>query len=165
MISNESLTLRPLSLEDTQFILELRNDLEMSSNMFSDPPIYDFAHIEWLKNTRNSIDLIIIENATADRIGRVSLTNIDFRHQKAEFGIIIKKDMQSIGYGESASRMLIDYVFENLPIRKLYLHLFSDNLPAQKLYEKLGFVNEGKFISEYYKNGNWKDVTRMALIK
>jgi len=164
MISNESLTLRPLSVDDTQFVIELRNDPEISSNLFSDPPLYDFRHYEWLKNTQNNLDLIIIENGSGDKIGRIYLTDIDFRHQKAEFGIIIKTDMQSKGYGEAASRILIEYVFSNLPIRKLYLRLFSDNLPAQKLYKKLGFVQEGKFISEYYKNGKWKDVTRMALV-
>ncbi|MDI3517612.1 MAG: diamine N-acetyltransferase [Thermotogota bacterium] len=163
MLSDGELLLRPISLNDTEFILKLRNDLEMSQNFFSDPPLYDFHHIEWLKSQRNDIDLIIEVNN--QRAGRIRVYNLDFRNQRCEYGIELLKAYRGKGIAKKSSTLLINYVFNNLPVRKIYLYVFEDNVDAIKLYERLGFEVEGIFKEEYFKCGKWKNVLRMALFK
>jgi len=69
MLKNDAITLKPISIEDTDFILDLRNNLEIADNFFSDPPLYDFEHTKWLnsKNT-DGLDLIILHKG--EKVGR-----------------------------------------------------------------------------------------------
>ena len=162
LISEDNIILRPISSEDTNFVLKLRNDVRVSNNFFSDPPLYDFQHRDWINNNfRNRLDFIV--EYGNEKVGRISLDKIDYRHQKANYGIAILPDFSGKGIAYKASKMLFDYVFTNLPIRKINLEVFSDNERAIKLYKKLGFVQEGYFKREYFKNGKWKGVIRMAL--
>ena len=163
MLRKGNILLRPISINDTEFILELRNDLEIASNFFSDPPVYDYEHLKWLNNHPKDIDLII--EYDGEKVGRIRLTNVDYRNQKAEYGIVLKKEYRRKGIAKTASRLLIDYVFNNLPIRKIYLHVFEDNNAAIGLYKKLGFKVEGVFKEEIFKSGSWKNVLRMALFR
>ncbi|MCX7653971.1 MAG: GNAT family N-acetyltransferase [Fervidobacterium sp.] len=163
MICNENICLRPLSLEDTNFVLELRNDLDDSLSYFSDYPLYDFEHIDWLKKKEKDIDMII--EYKGQRVGRVRITNIDYRNQKCEFGIHIHKNFRGMGLAYKAGSIIIDYVFRNLPIRKIYLYTMEENVKAVKLFQKLGFVIEGTLIEEVFKDGKWRNVLRMAIFR
>ncbi|PNE20158.1 hypothetical protein V511_10105 [Mesotoga sp. Brook.08.YT.4.2.5.1] len=156
--------LRPLSIKDTDFLLGIRNDLEFADEFFSDPPTYDFAHNSWLQSAaKNNIELII--EFKSERAGQIRLTDIDYRHQKAQFGIMIARSFQGKGIAFDSSRIFFEYVFRNLPINKIYLELFANNSPAMRLYEKLGFVEEGRFRQEYYKRGEFMDTTRMSILR
>lgn len=156
--------LRPLSIKDTDFLLGIRNDLEFADEFFSDPPTYDFAHNSWLQSTaKNNIELII--EIKSERAGQIRLTDIDYRHQKAQFGILIAKNFQGKGIAFESSSIFFEYVFRNLPINKIYLELFANNSIAMRLYEKLGFVEEGRFRQEYYKRGEFMDTIRMSILR
>ncbi|CCU83509.1 GNAT family N-acetyltransferase [Mesotoga sp. BH458_6_3_2_1] len=156
--------LRPLSIKDTEFLLGIRNDLEFADEFFSDPPVYDFSHNSWLQSAaKNNIELIV--EFKSERAGQIRLTDIDYRHQKAQFGILIAKDFQGKGIAFGSSKIFIEYVFRNLPINKIYLELFANNIPAFKLYEKLGFSEEGRFRQEYFKRGEFKDTIRMSILR
>jgi len=165
MLKNEFVELKPISNKDTEFVLSLRNNIELSNNFFSDPPVYDHEHNNWL-NKRNSEDLdFIILNSENVKTGRIIISNLDFRNQKCEYGIMIHPHYQRKGYGYQASSILIEYVFTNLPINKIFLEVFEKNNGAKILYEKLGFINEGLLIEEYYKCGVFQNTYRMALLK
>lgn len=163
LIKNENIVLRPISKADTSFILKIRNDISIANNFFSDPPLYDFKHEEWLKNLKNSLYFVIYY--MDNKCGLINISNIDYKNQKAEYGIVLKDECSGKGIAYNASILLIKYVFLNLNIRKIYLEVFSDNIKAIKLYKKLGFKEEGIFKNEIFKNGKYKDVIRMAIFK
>ena len=164
MLRNDVVTLKPISLNDTELILGLRNDLEIADQFFSDAPLYDFEHNNWMK-TRNSndLDFIIIENQTQKKAGRIYITHIDYRHQKGAYGIVLHPNFRGKNIAYEASLLLLDYVFRILPINKIYLEVFESNLKAIKLYKKIGFIKEGLFLEEYFKNGTFQNVCRMYL--
>lgn len=162
MICDGDVCLRPISINDTDFILEMRNDLEDSLSYFSDYPLYDFEHTNWLKTKQKDMDMII--EYKKERAGRVRISNIDYRNQKCEFGIQVHKDFRVKGIGYRSSMIIINYVFQNLPIRKIYLHTLEDNQKAIRLFQKLGFTVEGVFKEEIFKDGKWRNVLRMALM-
>ena len=49
------------------------------------------------------------------------------------------------GYASEASRSLLDYLFHN-GARRIYAYAEDDNIPSQKLCERLGMRKEGLFI-------------------
>jgi diamine N-acetyltransferase len=155
----------PLSIGDTPFVLQLRNTPEVAAGFFSDPPLYDFIHQKWLSSAESENLYFIIQNKSSNQVGWISLTNVSYKHQKGEYGIAILPEYQGRGYAKEASDLLIDYVFNNLPIRKIFLKAFASNVSAIKLYEKLGFIQEGLLHDEFYKAGRFRDVVVMALFK
>jgi len=166
MLKNDAIILKPISVHDTDFILELRNNLKIADNFFSDPPLYDFQHDNWLKTkNKDDLDFIISENQTKVRVGRISITNVNYKHQKGEYGIVLLPEYTGKNIAFEASALLINYVFINLPINKIYLEVFESNLKAIKLYEKLGFKKEGLLIEEYFKNGTFKNILKMGILK
>ncbi len=163
MLKGKDIELIPISEKDTEYIIKLRNDLKIANNFFSDPPVYDFKHKKWINNLENAIDMIIYYNS--EKVGRIYIYNIDYKNEKCEYGIALDPEYSGKGIAYKASKLLLDYVFSNLKIRKVYLELFSDNLRAKSLYEKIGFKQEGFFKEEIFKNGKFRDVIRMACYK
>jgi RimJ/RimL family protein N-acetyltransferase len=160
---NENIILKPISEKDTEFIIESRNEKDIYLTSFSNFPFYDFQHKKWLNNASNTLDYIIYYNN--EKSGRINISNIDFQNQKGEYGIFITKKYRGLGIAFKASKALIGFTFSNLNINKIYLKVFSDNIKAIKLYEKLGFEKEGILKKEIYKNGEFKDVVIMAIFK
>ena len=49
------------------------------------------------------------------------------------------------GYASEAAKALFDYLFD-LDARRIYAYAEDDNIPSQKLCERLGMRKEGLFI-------------------
>jgi len=154
-----------VSSDDTVFIVHLRNNPVVAAGFFSDPPLYDFVQRQGFSSVEPESLYFTIRDKSNRQVGWISLTNVSYRHQKGEYGIALLPEFQGKGYAKEASELLIEYVFNNLPIRKIFLKAFTSNVSAIKLYEKLGFIQEGLLRDEFYKAGRFQDVVVMALFK
>lgn len=164
MLKKDAIELIPLSSKDTEYITNLRNKNEVNKNFFSNSPTYDFEHEKWLNQINNNDIHLIIKNK-GEKAGIINITKFDYLNEKCEYGIALDPEYSGKGIAYKASKLLLNYVFSNLKIRKIYLELFSDNMRAKKLYEKIGFKQEGYFKEEIFKNGEFKNVIRMAHYK
>ncbi|MBM4416992.1 MAG: GNAT family N-acetyltransferase [Chloroflexi bacterium] len=77
-------------------------------------------------------------------IGTVGLRNIDFRYGEGTLGIIVNAADVGKGYGTDAVNTIVEFAFEQLGLRKVYLDVAEDNVRAQRSYEKVGFVRIGQ---------------------
>ena len=77
-------------------------------------------------------------NVGRDRIGFISLKNVNTRFKSATFGISIGADYTGMGYGRDAMETMIDY-YRKLGIKNFYLKVHTDNIRALNLYKSLGF--------------------------
>lgn len=91
----------------------------------------------------------IEELAGSRHIGNVMYYGYDPRQGEAELGITIgDRDFWSRGYGTDAVRTLLDYLFADLGLGRVYLHTLAWNYRAQRCFEHAGFqqvrqVNRG----------------------
>lgn len=73
-------------------------------------------------------------------IGSVYLRDIDREKGEAEYGVFIgEKKALGQGYGTQAAKLMLDYGFGELGLKKIFLRLLEDNVKAMKSYEKAGF--------------------------
>lgn len=73
-------------------------------------------------------------------IGSVYLRDIDREAGEAEYGIFIgESEALGRGYGTQAAKLMLDYGFETLGLKKIFLRLLEDNAKALRSYEKAGF--------------------------
>jgi len=94
-------------------------------------------------------------------IGAMVLRNEEnLPSRSATFGIIIgDRAYLDRGYGTEASTLLLDYAFAVLGYHKVNLDLFEYNARARVMYERLGFVVEGRRRENHWSRGRfWDDI-------
>lgn len=157
-MSAEKVYLRPITPEDTDRIVTWRNRDFVRKNFIYQKPFTREGHEAWLKEQVEpghvAQFIICVENAGArldkDRqtdtesvngeIGSVYLRDIDREKGEAEYGVFIGEEMAlGQGYGTQAARLILDYGFEELGLKKIFLRFLEDNAKALRSYEKAGF--------------------------
>jgi RimJ/RimL family protein N-acetyltransferase len=97
---------------------------------------------DYLKNqeNRNILFWAIIEKETGEHIGNIKIDPINTENNSGEYGILIgEKKKWGKGFAKEASYTIIRYCFEKLNLSRITLGVISKNVPAIRLYEKLGF--------------------------
>jgi RimJ/RimL family protein N-acetyltransferase len=79
-------------------------------------------------------------------------------------GIVIADNWQGKGYGKQICQHMIKTAWKK-KLTKIWLTVFIDNIPAQKIYSKLGFELEGIFLDDEIINGKKRTVLSMAIFK
>jgi len=87
-----------------------------------------------------SIVFSITNKANDEAIGYTAIKGISRTKTHAEVGIaIMEKEYRGQGYGTEALQQVVEYAFNTLDLTLLGLTVFSSNLRAIRVYEKLGF--------------------------
>lgn len=93
----------------------------------------------------------------------VSLSDVQCGEKKrnqhvGHIGISILKQYRGIGLGTAIMQTIIDWATAHPAIEKLSLCVYTANTPAIALYEKMGFVEEGRKIREVkFADGSYDD--------
>ena len=165
-LETERLKLEPLSIKycSSKYV-----------NWLNDPEIYKYLDsggsytkktlLDYLtKYTEQSVYFwaIIIKEDNA-HIGNIKVDQIIKKNHTGEFGILMgDKNKWGQGFAKEATKLVIDYCFNVLELRKITLGVIKDNIAAVKLYQNLGFETEGIFKMHGIYNGKFCDALRMA---
>ena len=162
--------LREVERRDMALINQWRNDSELISCLgapyrYINPEVDDQWYNSYMHSRNNTVRCVIVgENDEA--LGLVSLTGIDSVNRSASLHIMIgPSQCRGKGAGTFALRTMIDHAFFNLNLRRIELNVLETNTVALHLYEKLGFVREGKKREAVYKNGAYVDMIVMGLLR
>jgi RimJ/RimL family protein N-acetyltransferase len=160
---------RPLEPADELLLRRFINDPHNWQGLHTRGPINECREREWIdqqgKSTTDFVWGIVVRDD--DRlIGTTGLHQIDPIARKAEFGINVgDRAFQSKGYGTEAVRLALRYGFEELNLNRLALSVFANNPRAISCYQKVGFQPEGCHRQAAYKNGQYCDVYRFAILR
>lgn len=172
MLLGKDIKLRPLQYGDETLFFKWRNDLEYIGLTKSIRlPKHQGIEKEWLdavmRDKSNKSVIFIIETVSDPvSVGFVQLNQIDWISRNCTFGIAIpEKDFQGRGFGKDVMRLIFDYAFNFLNLKKVSLEVTSFNTNSIHLYEKTGFEKEGILKQHYFWNGNYHDVLIYSLFK
>lgn len=100
------------------------------------------GHLAYFKKCLNdSLQCIYAIYLNSLHVGNCGLKNLDISKKTGELWIYVgDSQFRSQGIGQKATRMLIEFAFNNLKLDSIYLHVADFNLPACRVYEKLGFI-------------------------
>lgn len=167
-LRGEKIYLRPMTPEDTDRIVEWRNNPRVRKNFIYQKPFTRQGHLAWIENRVNTgevIQFIICEKETDRPVGSVYFRDINGEHHRAEYGIFIgEDDAVGRGIGSETCRLACAYGFEVEKWHKITLRAFSDNKAALRSYEKAGFVQEAYLREEVCIDGVYRDIILMGLI-
>ena len=111
------------------------------------------------------LDLSIIDRASNQWAGELAINNWDEDNHSCSFRIAIGPSGRNRGLGSEATRLIIDYVFQHLPINRIGLEVYAFNPRAIHVYERCGFTREGILRSALYWDGEYHDAILMSILR
>ena len=117
------------------------------------------------EQANDRLDLSIIDRASGQWAGELAINNWDEDNHSCSFRIAIGPDGRNRGLGSEATRLIIDYVFECLPINRLALEVYAFNPRAIHVYERCGFTREGILRSALHWDGKYHDAILMSILR
>lgn len=82
-----------------------------------------------------------------------------------EIGILLKEEYRGKGYGTEAINWALDWAFRNANMRRVSLTCYGHNAGAERLYKKLGFLEEGRRRKKMYFDMKWYDEVLMGMLR
>lgn len=144
------------------------NDFSAARNLGATPrPMTAEQEANWYDSTAASesqAQFTVYERATWRPVGNTGLHDIDFRHRRAEFGILLGAEDRGKGYGTEATRLVLDYAFTALGLHNVMLRVYEHNLAGRRAYEKAGFHEFGRRHEAYWMDGRFWDEIYMECL-
>lgn len=172
MIYGARVRLRPLERHNLPHFVEWLNDPEVIQGLSIYTPLSldeeEIWYEQMLKQPKEERPLgIEIKYEDAWKlIGNTGLFAIDWRNRSAELGIFIgDKAYWNRGLGTEAVGLILQHGFSTLNLHRIFLRVYSDNQRAIKLYEKNGFVHEGRQRQAEFHSGNYHDIIFMSMLR
>jgi len=158
-----STMLRRLKETDVRAMLEWMHDEDVARNFrFDFLSMTEDRALNFIRNSFTDENRhFAIVDAADNYLGTISLKNISPTDRNAEFAIVLSKKHWGGGYSRRAVEELLDYAFNTLHLHRVYLNVLTENIRANKFYQKCGFVFEGCFKDHLcgtagdYKDLNW----------
>ena len=163
-----SVYLRPITSEDTERIVNWRNQDRVRRNFIDQALFTKESHERWLRTkvaSGQAVQFIICEKETDRPVGSVYFRDVDPSGRSAEYGIFIgEADAAGRGIGSETAALAVAYARDVLKLHKLKLRVFADNVSAVKSYQNAGFVREAYLKDEIRQDGRYRDLLLMAVI-
>ena len=131
------ISLTKANLSDVDFIIKLESKAENSKFII---PYTKSRHID---NINSSDYEYLIINYEAGPVGYI-INKIDFVNHALEI-VRIVIDRKGLGLGK-ASLLSVIQRYLSMDYKKIWLDVFSDNIIANALYTKIGFVKNRTFL-------------------
>lgn len=132
----KELTLRPVTMEDAELILEWRNDADSRANSFQKDIILPDTHMAWLKHKLENKDamlFMVLDNQ--EEIGHIRL---DIFGKIGEISYMVAPKKRGQGYGEALLKLLCRQELAGIEV--LVGMVQKKNPASGKCFIKAGFT-------------------------
>lgn len=136
----------PASPEDVREVLERTSSIPL------------FAPDEWFQ-------LGIASRETGELVGDCGLHVRGDDQRQVEVGITVASAFQRRGIAFEALNALFNFLFEQTSAHRLFCSVDPENIPCQRLLEKIGMRREGHLVESVWIRGAWKDDVVYAVLR
>lgn len=163
--TRDDVTLRDFCESDIEKKIEWINNPENNTYLHYDIPLCYDKTLNWFRNKNNDIRLDCVIEYNDLPVGLIGLLAIDKNNKKTEIYLSMGETAyKGRGIATKAVQILTAYAFENLKMHKVYSNTDGKNIPAQRLFEKLGYKREGIFRDDMIFKGEYIDRYRYAIL-
>jgi RimJ/RimL family protein N-acetyltransferase len=152
---------RRLEIGDLDFLMEVRNSY--AEDFLHDSRTFTLAQTcEWFIKTSPDYWTIVLGERL---VGYFRLSNYSETNRNVYVGADVHPDFQGKGIATEAYRKFLPFLFQEYDLNKISLEVLASNEKAIHLYEKLGFVHEGKKRQEVLKGNAFVDSIVMSMLR
>ncbi len=151
ILETSRLILREMVLSDLDFIAEMLGDSEVMEYW---PKCYSRQEShQWLLKQRDRYRKdgygywLVLEKDALQPVGQVGLLKMEIEErEEIALGYIIHHPFWKKGFAFEASKACIEYAFLNLNAKRVIALIRPENLPSQRVAEKLGMKPNGEIV-------------------
>ncbi len=161
---------KPYKTRNLLFRIPEKNDVQQWLKWFTDDEVCKYLRLspcqtladeenffEWQHYNLQMLYLQIIDKKSKQHIGGISL-EINDENNSAQLGLVIgDKKFWNKGVATESTFAILKIAKHQLKLSKIVLDVFTENISAQKVYEKCGFQKVGESKKYYLKNGKYYD--------
>ncbi|CAG5155682.1 uncharacterized protein ALTATR162_LOCUS3782 [Alternaria atra] len=110
----------------------------------------------------------VVDEQFGTAVGEIHLSALPMHkqhHRNTEIGLDILPKYQGKGYGSEAIYWALNYAFRRAGLHRVKVRAFTYNEGAVRLYEKLGFMVEGRERECVWHEGRWWDVVTLGMLE
>ena len=161
-ISGQKIYLRPVVTEDAQRCIDWLNDQETTK--YTGHGIFPKKLNEEVNYINKAqFMLAIVSRETQRHVGNIEAYTIDSRTMSIS---IIVGEERGRGYGTEAVKLVAQHIFNRMPgINEIRAGMSVGNIASQKIFDKNGFMINGRKKAVYYVDGEYQDTISMNLLK
>ncbi len=169
-IKGNNIDLRPAEPDDAALFAACNNSAEARLSFFTHTPCSlhneERRIAEFYRSGTDYIPLVICKkNLYEGGLGVTAFHRLDYVSRAAIFSICIPETNNwGHGYGQEATRLMMEYGFEILNLNRIQLHVWEKNERAIRAYGKAGFQREGLLREAMYHNGEYCNFLVMGLL-
>lgn len=166
MTATKDVRLRDLVYADSERLFAWRNLPDIRRWMYTDHEISADEHARWLEAaSRDPSRKYWIIELDGRPVGLANLADIALAHRKATWAYYLADPaVRGRGVGAYVEYLVIEHVFSELKLGKLWCEVLVDNKGVIKLHETFGFKREALFREHVWKGGVAHDVVGLGLL-
>jgi RimJ/RimL family protein N-acetyltransferase len=111
------------------------------------------------------LDLAVADAETGTCVGEVVLNELDGADASCNFRILIGPGGRGRGIGTEATRMILDHAFGTTGLNRIALEVYAFNPRARHVYERCGFVVEGRKREALRFDAGYVDAIVMSVLR
>jgi [ribosomal protein S5]-alanine N-acetyltransferase len=169
-IATSRLTLRRFENRDWKDLLEVVSNEELFRYMDGEPSEEEQV-LHWLEQDRElrltpgvRFSLGVKLEAEDKLIGYAQLWFEDELRRQAGLEMVIGQPFQGKGYGTEATAGLLRFGFEGLHLHRMSAATDSRAAPCLRMLVKAGMRQEGEFVKNRWRKGEWTNTVSCALL-
>lgn len=164
------LILRPLEEADLPALVAYRNDPEVARYQGWPLPSTPEQERALVSGQALGAEGWVQYAITLKNGGMVGDLGLCRRGPQAELGLTLARAAQGQGYASEAMWALLDFVFAELKLHRVYASIDPRNVAVAVLLSRLGFRHEGTHLKSYWHRrgeqvGEWTDDAVYALLR
>jgi RimJ/RimL family protein N-acetyltransferase len=164
-----TVTLRPLAESELSILERISSDPAAASEFSfygyksANARRTAFAENGLLTDDRGTLAVV----AGSEAVGSVSWHRVDTGPASFTWniGIGLLTEAQGKGYGTSAQRALVEYLFGYTHAYRIEAQTETENLAEQRALDKAGFTREGVVRGAAFRAGRWRDMVAYSVLR
>jgi RimJ/RimL family protein N-acetyltransferase len=161
--------LRLVEESDLQFLSDIRQDPDVIDNLGSFVLLNDYLQQQWFRRTQDHprqkyLIFEILDGADWLRAGLARITDIDTVNRSASVGGDIHKDFRGKKLSTEMYKHIFRICFDYFNLHRIWMVVLDQNTRAYSLYQKIGFVEEGRQKDAILRKGKYHDFVMMSYI-
>ncbi|MCX4649386.1 MULTISPECIES: GNAT family N-acetyltransferase [unclassified Streptomyces] len=168
VLTGEKALLRPFTEADATAIAQVIEDPEVIRYTFEPSAELTLERLRAWYGSRSEqadrLDLAVTDRATGTVVGEVVLYDWNPANRSCAFRTLIGPRGRGRGLGTEATQLIVGYAFERVGLHRIQLDVYAHNHRARRVYEKVGFVEEGTRRQAQLRDGAWLDEVVMSIL-
>lgn len=159
------LKLRAIEPTDDRVLYTLINDPGIESAVVGwSGPVSLASQADWISKICPDEFRYVVE--VAEQICGVAMINpVDFKNRTANVNIKLLHDHAGRGVGTGTIRLLAGFLFRELDMEVVTAGVLENNIPSRRMFERLGFVQEGVLRSRVFKAGARQSIIPYSMLR